>query len=48
MMTQLEVAKALGISRGRVAQIEKKALDKLSKNKKLKQYLEDVCDTRKG
>jgi DNA-directed RNA polymerase specialized sigma subunit len=46
-MTQKQVAEALGISRGRVAQIEKQALNKLSKNKKLKQYLEDICDTRR-
>lgn len=42
-MSQLEVAKALGLSRVRVGQIERKALWKLKKSGKLDKFL-DLLD----
>ena len=42
-MSQLEVAKALGISRRRVGQIEQKALWKLKRSGKLDKFL-DLLD----
>tara|TARA_Y100000004_G_scaffold185258_1_gene235214 strand:+ start:518 stop:718 length:201 start_codon:yes stop_codon:yes gene_type:complete len=42
-MSQLEVAKALGVSRARVGQIERKALWKLKKSGKLDKFL-DLLD----
>ena len=38
-MTQAEVAKAIGVSRGRVAQIEAEALKKIRESGKLDKFI---------
>ena len=43
-MTQAEVAKALGISRSRVSQIESRALRKLKRSAKLRAFYDIVDD----
>lgn len=43
-MTQSEVAKALGISRSRVSQIESRALRKLRRSAKLRAFYDIVDD----